>query len=214
MKGKQEISSDRYVDIDYRQFDQSAFLKFMMKSIGFLSLPLIYPLVFLAKCSPESGFRTISEFLSVFPFALGIILRYEFYRRTFRSCGQNVFINFGTVFYYPEITVGSNVLIGMYNTIHHCDFGDDVMTAEGCRFLSGSKYHNFSRSDTPMTRQGGKMKRISIGNDVWIGSNAIVMNNVGEGAIVGAGSVLTRSVESNCIVAGNPAKVIRKRNVN
>jgi acetyltransferase-like isoleucine patch superfamily enzyme len=135
----------------------------------------------------------------------------EFYRRTLSACGNNVFINFGTVLYYPEVSIGNNVLIGMYNTIHHCDFGNDVLIAEGCHFLSGSEYHNFSRFDVPMTQQNGKMKRISIGNDVWIGTNAVVMDDVGTGSIVGAGSIVTSKVEEYSIVAGNPAKVVRKR---
>lgn len=99
----------------------------------------------------------------------------------------------------------------MYNTVHHCDFGNDVMTAEGCRFLSGSKYHNFERRDIPMTQQGGELKRIRIGNDVWIGSNSVIIEDIGDGSVVGAGFVVNREVESYSIVAGNPAKLIKKR---
>ena len=182
-----------------------------MNIAGGLSLPLIYPLVWLAKLSPETGFRTISEFLSLIPFAIGIIVRYEFYKRTLRECGTNVFINFGTVFYYPQVSIGNNVLIGMYNTIHHCDFGNDVLTAEGCRFLSGSKYHNFSCTDIPMTSQGGQLKRIWIGDDVWIGANCVIMDDVGSGSVVGASSVITHKIEPYSIVAGNPAKLVRRR---
>ena len=54
----------------------------------------------------------------------------------------------------------------------------------------------------------------SIGNDVWIGQNAILLpgcQQVGNGAIIGAGSVVTKNVPDYAIVAGNPAKVIRYR---
>ncbi len=56
-------------------------------------------------------------------------------------------------------------------------------------------------------------KTTTIGNDVWIGNRALVLQgvNIGDGAIVGAGSVVTKDVEPYTIVAGNPAKVIRKR---
>lgn len=211
MKYRVEIRYDQYTDIEYRQFDQSAIMKNLMKLAGWLCVPFIYPLVLLAKLFPEAGFRTISELLSLIPFVVGVIVRYEFYRRTLRACGQNVFIGFGTVFYYPEISIGSHVLIGMYNTIHHCDFGDNVMTAEGCRFLSGSKYHNFSRTDLPMTKQGGKLKRIRIGDDVWVGTNAVVMEEVGNGSIVGSAAVVTQKIEPYSIVAGNPARILRRR---
>ncbi|MGH7454235.1 MAG: acyltransferase [bacterium] len=211
MKYRVEIRYDQYTDIEYRQWDQSVTTKRLMKMVGWLSLPLIYPLVGVVKLSPEVGFRTISELLSLIPFAIGVVIRYEFYRRTLRACGKNVVISFGAVFYYPEISIGNDVHIGMYSTVHHCDFGNDVMAAAGCHFLSGSKYHNFSRTDLPMNRQGGKMKRIRIGDDTFIGTNSVIMDDVGEGSIVGAGSIVTKKVEPYSIVAGNPAKVLKKR---
>ncbi|HIE29945.1 TPA: acyltransferase [Candidatus Poribacteria bacterium] len=211
MKERIEILHRQYSNIEYRQFDPSSLLTKLAKIAGYLSLPIVYPLVLIARLSPETGFRTISEFLSLAPFAIGVVIRYEFYRRAVRACGQNVFISFGTVFYYPDVSIGNNILIGMYNTVHHCDFGNDVMTAENCHFLSGSKYHNFSRTDITITQQGGQMKRIRVGNDVWIGTGAIVMDDIGNGAIVGAGSVVTKKVKPYTIVAGNPAKPLKKR---
>ena len=49
------------------------------------------------------------------------------------------------------------------------------------------------------------------GDDVWIGTNAVVMDDVDTGSNVGAGSVVTEKVGPYNIVAGNPAKVVRKR---
>ncbi|MDH4055269.1 MAG: acyltransferase [Gammaproteobacteria bacterium] len=120
-------------------------------------------------------------------------------------------IGFGTVFLYRDIEIGSNVLIGMYNTVHHCDFGSYVLTAEGCRFLSGSKYHNYDRTDIPMAKQGGCLKRIVISDDVWIGANSVVMACMGRGSIAGAGSVVTSDIDDYMIVAGVPARRIKMR---
>jgi acetyltransferase-like isoleucine patch superfamily enzyme len=211
MKGRVEIKHGEYSDIRYRMFEQSPGLKIAVKLARIITLPFVFPFIILAKLSAESAFRSISQFLSLVPFGWGEIVRYDFYKYTLRSCGKNVFIGFGTVFNYRDITVGNNVLIGIYNTIHHCDFGNDVMVAEGCCFLSGSKYHRYSRTDIPMTQQGGHLKRIRVGNDVWIGSHSVIMEDVGDGAIVGAGSVVNKAVSPYTIVVGNPAREIDKR---
>lgn len=59
---------------------------------------------------------------------------------------------------------------------------------------------------------GGKSS-VRIGNDVWIGMDALILpgTNVGDGAVIGAESVVTKNVEPYTVVAGNPARVIRKR---
>jgi len=58
-----------------------------------------------------------------------------------------------------------------------------------------------------------KSKRITIGNDVWLGKNVIVVNgsNIGNGVIAGAGSIITKDIPDYAIVAGNPARIIRYR---
>ncbi|HEX3863047.1 MAG TPA: acyltransferase [Stellaceae bacterium] len=55
-------------------------------------------------------------------------------------------------------------------------------------------------------------KDVRIGNHVWIGQRCLVLKGVdiGSGSVVGAGSVVTRSIPENCVAAGNPAKVIRR----
>ena len=65
-----------------------------------------------------------------------------------------------------------------------------------------------------MCKQGSTEERpVVIGNDVWIGGRVIILPGVkiGDGAIVGAGSVVTRDVSEYDIVAGNPARVIKNR---
>ncbi|MFW6180757.1 MAG: acyltransferase [Spirochaetota bacterium] len=211
MKGTPRIERHRYTPVAYTAFNETGALKALMAAAGVLVLPLVLPLVLLARLSPKVGFRTASELLSLVPYGLGETVRYAFYRRALEGCGKKVYIGFGTVFYYPQVRIGDNVMIGMHNTVHHCDFGSNVMTAEGCRFLSGSHYHRFDRTDIPMNRQGGELKRIQVGDDVWIGANCVVMEEIGKGAVVGAGSVVTRPVEPCSICAGNPARLLRRR---
>ncbi|MBP2651394.1 MAG: Acetyltransferase (isoleucine patch superfamily) [Firmicutes bacterium] len=60
-------------------------------------------------------------------------------------------------------------------------------------------------------KKGAQGNPITIGNDVWIGGNSVILPgiNIGSNVIVAAGSVVTRDVPSNCIVAGNPARKIK-----
>ena len=210
MRLSEKITSDRYSKIEYHQFTRSRGIKVAMAVAGVLCWPVVLPLALLSRTS-DFIFRTVSETFALIPFLFGVIIRYEFLRWTLTSCGENVSVGFGTVFLYRDIRIGDNVLIGNFNSIHHCDFGSYVLAADGCRFLSGSAYHDAARVDIPMALPGGKLRRIVISDDCWIGTGAIVMNDVGEGCIVGAGSVLTKVAEPYTVVAGNPAKVIRKR---
>lgn len=203
-------SKTEYVDVDYLQFAASKKIRIIQALIGIIFWPIIIPLVLVAKQS-DILFRTFSEFLSLIPYFPGVIVRYEFYRFSLRKCGKNVLIEFGTVLIYPDIEIGDNVLIGRFNIIHHCDFCDYVIVGERCTFLSGSKQHNYDDTSKPMALQGGKKKHIRINRDCWIGSQSVVMESVGSGSIVAAGSIVQKPVEEMSIVGGVPAKLIRKR---
>jgi acetyltransferase-like isoleucine patch superfamily enzyme len=210
MKNKERITGDHYVEVDYHQFSPSQALKIAMKMAGILTWPIVLPLVVLARIS-DFIFRTVSELLAVVPYLFGIILRYEFYRWTLTRCGKNVTIGFGTIFIYRDIEIGNHVNIGNHITVHYCDIGSYVLIADGCQLLSGSRYHHFDRTDIPMALQGGQLRRITIEDDCWIGAGAIVMDDVGQGSIVGAGAIVNRMVQPYRIVAGNPAREIRRR---
>jgi maltose O-acetyltransferase len=77
-----------------------------------------------------------------------------------------------------------------------------------------SSNHQFSRTDIPMTQQGFQTEQpVVIGDDVWIGSRAIILAGVkvGTGAIIGAGAVIAKDVPEWAVVVGNPGRVIRLR---
>ena len=205
-----QFKHDEYSELSYQQFNKSRGFRIAEAVAGILTWPLLWPLAMIARRS-DLFFRTLSEFLSVVPYVFGVIARYEFYRFALRAVGKNVQIEFGTIFIQSDISIGSDVLIGRYSIVHHCDIGDNVLIGERCTFLSGSRQHRFERTDIPMSAQGGQKKRIGVGPDCWIGTHAVVMESVERGAIVAAGSVVTRPVPALAIVAGNPAKPVGSR---
>jgi len=114
----------------------------------------------------------------------------------YTDCGKN-------------IVVGKNVFINAC-----CKFQDQGGIEVGNGVLIG---HNvtlatLNHDERPLFRQYIYPKPIKIGDNVWIGSNATILQGVtiGNGAIIGANAVVTHDVPENAIVAGVPAKILRK----
>lgn len=90
--------------------------------------------------------------------------------------------------------------------------GRYTMLAPRVMIIGGD--HNFDVPGTPITFSGRpKIEKTEIGRDVWIGSNCIIKAgiSIGDGSIIAAGSIVTKSVHSYSIYGGVPAKFIRKR---
>jgi acetyltransferase-like isoleucine patch superfamily enzyme len=210
VKAKQKIIDNEYIAVSYGAFTRSAFVRKIRKLFVYLLLPVLIPFIIPSRVS-SIMFRTSSELLSLIPFVFGVIIRESFYSWTLESCGDNITIGFCTVFVFNNISIGSNVLIGSNCTINHCDFGNNVMVSTGCRLLSGSRQHDFARTDIPMTEQNGYMKKIKIGNDVWVGTNCVIMEDLADGSIVAAGSVVNKKTEPYTINGGNPSRQLKMR---
>lgn len=133
----------------------------------------------------------------------------------FKKVGKGVKLCEGGVFTYKTISIGSDVFIGRnccFQSEHGAiTIGDHVMFGPGVNIHGGN--HDISAGDLPMTRRhkSGYMDgEVRIGNDVWIAANAIILPRVaiGDGAVVGAGAVVTKDVPPMAIVGGVPARVI------
>lgn len=110
------------------------------------------------------------------------------------------------------ITIGNNSGLGVRCFVRGpLSIGDNVMMGPDVTILTNG--HNIERTDIPMMQQGGYVKGVVIGNDVWIGMRSIIMPGVkiGNGAVIGAGAIVTKDVPDFAIVGGCPAKVIRYR---
>jgi acetyltransferase-like isoleucine patch superfamily enzyme len=118
--------------------------------------------------------------------------------------------------FQPEISIGNRVSATGYLTIGACSsvtIEDDVLIASHV-FISDNS-HGRSRTDVPYKFQHlEQIAPVTIGRASWIGEHAVIMPGVsiGEYAIVGANSVVTRDVPPRSIVAGAPARVIRRWN--
>lgn len=114
--------------------------------------------------------------------------------------GDNVFINQNCTFLDTNIiTIGERVLIGpdvkIYAASHSCK--------------AKERYYNLEDGKAIIVTSS---KPVTIGNDVWIGGGSIILPGVtiGNNVVIAAGSVVTKDVQDNVIVGGNPAQVIKK----
>lgn len=113
---------------------------------------------------------------------------------------------------FRNVKIGRGCRINENVFIQSAVIGDKVLIAPNVAILS--KSHNHSMVDIPIVDQGESEDVVPIiGSDVWIGRNAIVFPGVkiGDGAIIGACSLVNKDVEPYTIVAGIPAQFIKNR---
>lgn len=113
-----------------------------------------------------------------------------------------------------SIRLADRVWIGPYVVIYGhggVEIGEWSMVSMHATIVSSN--HSIPGMDRRMRWENDVLLPTKIGRDVWIGANAVILGGVtiGDGAVVAAGAVVTKDVERGAIVAGNPARLLRKR---
>lgn len=115
-----------------------------------------------------------------------------------------------------DVIIGEHCHINSHSVLYSGNgirLGNAVLIAPGVMLVPSN--HAFARLDVPILHQGFMPSKggINIEDDVWIGANSVVLDGVtiGRGAIIGAGSVVNRSVPANEIWVGTPAVFLRRR---
>ena len=141
------------------------------------------------------------------------------FKSLFAKCGKNVHYSpLNSQFSYSTITIGNNVYIGpnaRFSAVKGLKIGNNITFGPGVTIMGGN--HNFKDVGIYIfnnhTKHPNDDLPVIIDDDTWIGCNAIILKGVhiSQGAIVGAGAVVTKDVPAYAIVAGNPAKVVKYR---
>jgi virginiamycin A acetyltransferase len=182
-------------------------MKHVIKSLS--CLPVLLLLLFYR--IHVIGFLTAGRLLAVLPGRLGAWWRAAWYKWTLVSCGEELYIDWMSVIRTPRTRIGHRVIVGPCTWIGWADVGDDVMFGGYDSVLSGAHHHAFESFDMPINQQRGIPSQVKIGNDVWIGNGAIIMADVAPGTVVGAGAVVSKTFEPQMVLAGVPAKPLRRR---
>ena len=141
-----------------------------------------------------------------------------FIKSLFKNCGNNVLFSSKDTFSYATISLGNDVFIGPgahFSTISSIEIGNKVMFGPNVTIIGGN--HNTKKIGEYMfdVEEKGPFDDLPvvIKDDVWIGTGAIILKGVtvGEGSIIGAGSVVNRDVPPYSVVGGVPAKILKFR---
>jgi len=161
----------------------------------------------------------------------------KFSAADFNKIGDNVIFENGVLVFHPEnISLGSNIYIG-HNTIlkgyykNQMIIGDNTWIGQNCFFHSAggikigngvgigpsvkiiTSYHKDNEPNKPILACKLEFKEVVLEDGCDIGIGAVILPGiiVGEGAIIGAGSIVTKNVAPYTVVAGSPARFIKRR---
>ena len=110
-----------------------------------------------------------------------------------------------------DVMIGDHTRVGLHNTIiGPVIIGNHVNLAQGITVTALN--HNFEDSDKRIDEQGVSTSAVIIEDDIWVGANAVILPGVtiGRHSVVAAGAVVTKDVPPHSLVAGVPAKIIKK----
>ena len=151
-----------------------------------------------------------TQLLSLVPGVTGQYLRRAFLRRTLAGCAASATVEFGSIFSQVGARLDERTYVGPRCHLGLVHLEADVLIAAGVHIPSGAYTHG-TDTDSPIRDQPGSRRLVTIGAGAWVGSNAVILADIGRDSIVGAGAVVTRPMPAGVIVAGVPAKVVRQR---
>lgn len=179
--------------------------------------PLINFLIGIMRIFPHNFRKKMFELFRMKKGKSGLLIRYILLKSLAEKVGDNVFIAPGSYLLNVEyLRIGNNVSIHPMCYIEArggIEIGDNVSIAHGVTIMSET--HIYDRVDIPIKDQGMYYENTIIDSDVWIGAKATILCGIKiyRGSIVAAGAVVTKNVDSYSIVAGVPARLIKKRQI-
>jgi virginiamycin A acetyltransferase len=159
----------------------------------------------------DRALMSTTQLLGLLPGVPAQYLRRAFLQHAIAGCHHTVVVEFGATLSRAGARLEENVYVGPSSHLGLVHLKRDVLIGAGVHIPSGGATHGTDDPFVPIREQAGEERMVVVGAGAWIGSAAVVMADVGEATVIGAGSVVTRPVPAGVVAAGVPARVVRQR---
>jgi acetyltransferase-like isoleucine patch superfamily enzyme len=144
---------------------------------------------------------------------LDVVPRATGHERHRLSLGKHALIEASSVVctWHGDVTLKDGAIVGIGSVvIGPVQLGEDSALSQHC--FVGGQSHRYEDISKNFLKQGFETKEVIIQNDVWIGSNSVILCGVkiGNNSVIGGGSVVIEDIPPYCVAVGNPARVIKK----
>lgn len=157
-------------------------------------------------------FSSFAQLYAILPGFPGVCLRRAFYRGTIAECSWDCIIGFGVILSSRSCRIESNVYIGNYALIGDAYLRQGSLIGSRSSILSKGMMHERDQEGRWVTPDNPVVEQLSVGKFCWIGEAAVILADIGDGAMIAAGSVVAASVPDHVMVAGNPARFVKRYN--
>lgn len=175
-----------------------------------LSIPILIILLPISIIYSYLGlYSEVSMMISKIPLLLGEITRYIYYKLTLKRLGKFTRFKYGSAVLYRNAEIGDNVLVGYHSLIGECKIGDDVLIGSYVNILSGTNQHRYDNPLLKIREQKGYRVKIIIGNNIWIGNNCVIANNIADNCVIGVNSLVIKPINKSGVYIGAPARYMK-----
>lgn len=157
-------------------------------------------------------FDLFAQLFALMPGLPGRYIRACFYQQALRRAHLDLDIGFASIISKIDTEIGRRVLITGHTTIGRARIGDGAVIANYVSILSGRYQHNFTDPTRAILAGADSFSELQIGAGSFIGEHCVVMADIGDFTIVGAGSVVVKPLPGHVVAVGNPARVVKERN--
>lgn len=156
-------------------------------------------------------YKTTSIMISKLDGWYGKMARRNYYKMTLKKCGNDLVVHYGAFIVYPDVEIGDRCSIEEFSIVSLCKIGNDVIIAARCSLMSGAHHHDVDDIENTFYKSCSKLKKITLGDNLWIGTHSVIMEDVSSHTAVAAGAVVTKKFPEYSVIGGVPARLIKVR---